>query len=111
MRITIAAICCVGLCFGILSAQDMGKNDGMMKKDGMKKEEMKKGMGEMGALKSISCEDACGFKVQSRDENELISMTKSHMKKHHAMDLTDAKAKEMMKEERNDKKTDNGMKK
>ena len=36
-----------------------------------------------GPLKSISCDDKCGFMMKSRDEKELMSGAMAHMKKHH----------------------------
>ena len=50
-----------------------------------------------GPLKSISCDPGCGFMVQSRDEKEILSVVKNHAKKVHHMELTDKKAREMMK--------------
>jgi predicted small metal-binding protein len=68
-----------------------------MKKKEMKKEqEMKEGA--MSGLKSLSCDPACGFKVVSKDEAEIISMTKEHVKAHHPdMTMSDAQIKEMVK--------------
>jgi predicted small metal-binding protein len=60
-----------------LSAQDM------------KAEPMKAGMKEAGPVKEIVCDPACGFVVRSRDEKELISVAKQHMKTHHKMNPTD----------------------
>ena len=60
-------------------AQDkMGKE---MKKDdkaSMSKSEMK-----MGAMKSFSCDDKCGFMMKSRDEAEVTDAVMKHVKKHH----------------------------
>ena len=50
-----------------------------------------------GPLKSISCDPGCGFSIQSRDEKEVLSVTKNHVKKVHHMDITEKKAREMMK--------------
>ena len=50
-----------------------------------------------GPLKSISCDPTCGFMIQSRDEKEVLSVVKNHAKKVHHMELTDKKAREMMK--------------
>lgn len=66
-----------------------------MKKD--KKMEMTKAEKIMGPLKSISCDPGCGFSIQSRDEKEIFSVVKNHAKKVHHMDLTEKKAKEMIK--------------
>ena len=66
-----------------------------MKKD--EKMEMTKAEKTMGPLKSISCDPGCGFSIQSRDEKEIFSVVKNHVKKVHHMDITEKKAKEMMK--------------
>ena len=72
----------------------------MMKHDGMMKEEMmdKKMMGkdEMGKMKSYMCSEDCGFMVQSPDEEEVMSATKMHGKKHHNLEMTDEMVKEKM---------------
>ena len=68
-------------------AQDAKKGDA-------KKMEKK----EMGTLKEVKCDPACGFCIQSKDEKEIISDVKMHAKTHHHMDLTDAKVKEMIKD-------------
>ena len=61
-------------------AQDkMGKE---MKKDdkaAMSKSEMK-----MGAMKSFSCDESCGYMCKSHDEGELVESAMKHVKKHHA---------------------------
>ena len=46
-----------------------------------------------GPVKQVACDDACGFVVQSRNEKELITVTKQHMKTYHKMNLTDAQVK------------------
>ncbi len=66
-----------------------------MKKD--EKMEMTKAEKTMGPLKSISCDPGCGFSIQSRDEKEVLSVAKNHVKKVHHMDITEKKVKEMMK--------------
>jgi len=66
-----------------------------MKKD--EKMEMTKAEKTMGPLKSISCDPGCGFSVQSRDEKEIFSVVRNHAKKVHHMDITEKKAKEMIK--------------
>ena len=82
-------------------AQDAAKQDA--KKDEMKKVEKKMEMTKdekaMGPLKSVSCETTCGFMCQSHNEKELLSIVKTHAKKMHKMEMTDAKIKEMMKTE------------
>ena len=74
-----------------------------MKKDEMKKEEpkmeMTKGEKAMGPLKSLSCDETCGFMVRSRDEKEVMTAGKSHMKKIHHKEVTDKQMKEMIKTE------------
>jgi predicted small metal-binding protein len=54
---------------------------------------------EMGPVKSISCGDACGFMVKSRNEKELISIAKKHVKEMHHKKLTDNEVKEKIKTE------------
>jgi predicted small metal-binding protein len=44
---------------------------------------------ETGAVKSISCGPECGFMLKSRNEKELISMTKEHVHKMHKKDVSD----------------------
>ena len=68
-------------------AQDANKGE-------VKKMEKK----EMGTLKEVKCDPACGFCIQSKDEKEIISDVKMHAKNHHKMDLTNAKVKEMIKD-------------
>lgn len=65
--------------------------------DAAKKETKKTEMKEMGTLKEVTCEED-GFRVQSRNEKELISIVKQHVKTFHKMKLTDAQVKEKMKE-------------
>lgn len=71
-------------------AQDAKKSE--TKK--MEKKEMK----EAGTLKEVACDPACGFRIQSHDEKEIVSAVKMHAKTHHKMDLTDAQVKEKFKE-------------
>jgi predicted small metal-binding protein len=68
-----------------------------MKSTDMKSADMSKT--EMGPLKSVSCDDACGFMIRSRSEKEVISATKAHFKHIHKKDVTDKQVKEMMKTE------------
>ena len=80
--------------------QEMKKDD--MKKESavdMKKMDKDKSDNEMGPLKSISCNDACGFMVRSRSEKEVMSIMKSHAKKTHKMEMTEKQMKDMMKTE------------
>jgi predicted small metal-binding protein len=51
------------------------------------------------ALKSVSCDPACGFMCRSHDEKELSAIIKAHAKKAHKMDMTDKQVKDMMKTE------------
>ena len=67
----------------------------MMKHDGMMKEE-KMDKDEMGKMKSYMCSEDCGFMVQSPDEEEVMSATKMHGKKHHNLEMTDEMVKEKM---------------
>ena len=66
--------------------------------DAKKGEAKKMEKTEMGTLKEVKCDPACGFFIQSKDEKEIISDVKMHAKNHHKMDLTDAKVKEMIKD-------------
>ena len=67
-----------------------------IKKDDMKMGDMGKEM-SMGPLKSVTCDPACGFMVQSHSEKELISMVKMHAKKVHNKVVSDKDVKAMMK--------------
>jgi predicted small metal-binding protein len=40
-------------------------------------------------LKKASCDPECGFMVQSHDDQEIMSMMKSHAQDKHQMDMTD----------------------
>ena len=80
-----------------------------MKKEDLKKDETMKMKDEgMSPLMSLSCDPACGFRVTSHDESELLSITKIHAKTHHQKDMTDAEVKAMIKPAGRmmDKKTD-----
>ncbi len=96
----------------ITFAQDPATQE--VKKDEMKKDEKKteatKESKAMGPLKSVSCDPTCGFLCQSHNEKELLSIVKTHAKKMHKMDMTDAKIKEMMKTEGEMKKPEGEMK-
>jgi len=72
-------------------AQEMKQE---MRKDETKKEAMHKEMGEM---KVGSCSPECGFMVRSHNESEVMEMLKTHAKKQHNMDLSDADAKAKIK--------------
>ena len=52
------------------------------------------------ALKSVSCDPACGFSVKSHDEKEIVSFVQTHAKMHHNKDVSEADVKKMMKEEK-----------
>ena len=82
-------------------AQDAAKQE--MKKD-EKKMEMTKEEKAMGPLKSLSCDETCGFMVRSRDEKEVMSAMKSHAKRVHKMAMTEKQMKDMMKTEEEMKK-------
>jgi len=45
----------------------------------------------------IACNPECGFKVQSHDEQEVISIAKKHAKDMHNMEATDDKIKSLIK--------------
>ncbi|HTY36987.1 MAG TPA: DUF1059 domain-containing protein [Bacteroidota bacterium] len=84
------------VCFsGVSSTQEMKKGES----------EMRKGAGE---LKSFSCDPACGFKIQSHDEQELTEIVIAHAKKAHNMEMTakDVKAKIKTVREKKEKKID-----
>lgn len=57
------------------------------------KGEKKAMMKQAGPVKQVACDDACGFVVQSRNEKELVAITKQHLKTYHKMHLTDAQIK------------------
>ena len=49
-------------------------------------------------LKQIACDPACGFKVQSHDENEVIKFAMEHAKNNHKdLKVSEADARKMMK--------------
>ena len=78
---------------------EMAKDKMDMSKDKMEKEKMEMTEAEkaMGALKSMSCDEACGFMIRSRDEKEIESVMKAHAKKVHKMAMTEKQMKEMLK--------------
>jgi len=53
------------------------------------KAETKAVVKEAGPVKQVTCDPACGFVVQSRDEKEICTMVKQHAKTHHNMKLSD----------------------
>ena len=60
-------------------AQDKMKDEKKMDdKMAMSKSEEK-----TGPLKSLSCEETCGFMIRSHDEKEIMSVGMAHIKKHH----------------------------
>jgi predicted small metal-binding protein len=65
----------------------------IMAQDMPAKAEKKAMVKQTGPVKQVSCDDACGFVVQSRNEKELIAITKQHVKTYHKMNLTDAQVK------------------
>jgi predicted small metal-binding protein len=66
--------------------------------DSPKKETKKMEMKEKGKIHEVACDDACGFRVQSRNDKELTEIVKAHAQKYHKMEMTDAQVKEKMKE-------------
>lgn len=55
---------------------------------------------EMGAMKSFSCDDKCGYMVKSHDGKEVLAAAVAHVKKHHKeMKMSEKQIKEMVKEE------------
>ena len=51
-------------------------------------------------MKSVSCDPACGFQVRGHDEAELIDIVRTHAKKMHNMDMSEADVRKMMKDEK-----------
>jgi predicted small metal-binding protein len=92
-RITVVILALFLATFVFGSAQDKSETAPA------KKPEMTKSAKEMGPLKSISCDSPCNFCDKSRDEKELVSIAKAHVKHAHKMTLSDAKLKEMIKTE------------
>lgn len=78
----------------LILAQDNQKD---LKKDN--KMELTKGDKEMGPVKSISCGTECGFMVKSRNETEIVHITKKHVREMHHKKLTDKEVKEIIKTE------------
>lgn len=48
-------------------------------------------------MKTVSCDPTCGFRVTSHDEAELVDIVKTHAKKKHAKEMSEADVKGMMK--------------
>jgi predicted small metal-binding protein len=48
-------------------------------------------------MASITCDPSCGFMVRSHDEHEVVDFAKSHVKKAHKMNTSDAELKKMVK--------------
>ncbi len=48
----------------------------------------------MGVLKSVRC--TCGFEVRSTSEEELVRITRMHVKEIHGQDLSDEQAKALI---------------
>ena len=65
----------------------------------VKKTEKKEASKEMAAMTSYTCSDQCGFKIQSRDEQEVIDASIAHMKKHHNVIVSQADMKAKVKVE------------
>jgi hypothetical protein len=74
MRTIIISLCSFILCFGILSAQDMGKNNDMGKKNEVKKEEMK----ENGMNKEMACPHCTKDKKCEMHAKEDMKNMKKH---------------------------------
>lgn len=55
------------------------------------------------ALKSVSCDPACGFSVRSHDESEIVNIVQMHAKKQHNKQMSEMDVKKMMKEETEEK--------
>jgi predicted small metal-binding protein len=79
----------------VFTAPSFGQGAGM--KEGKKMEAKE----EMGAMKSFSCDDKCGYMVKSHDGKEVLSSAAAHVKKHHKeMKMSEKQIKEMIKEEK-----------
>jgi predicted small metal-binding protein len=64
------------------------------------------------ALKSVTCDPACGFAVKSHDDAELVEIVRMHAKRHHNKEMSEADVRKMMKEEQKmDQKMDQKMEK
>jgi predicted small metal-binding protein len=87
LKKTLGAMLVVILALSIMSVASAQEKKTMGKKT--EKTEM--------ALKSVSCDPACGFMVQSHDEKELTSIVIAHAKSAHHKDLTADDVKGMMK--------------
>lgn len=59
----------------------------------MSKKDMK-----MEGLKMASCDPACGFRVVSHDEAEIVDIVKTHAKSKHNHAMTDEEVKKMIKD-------------
>ena len=57
-----------------------------------------KDMMKMEGLKMVSCDPACGFRIVSHDEAEIVDMVKQHMKKHHDKKVADEEVRKMIKD-------------
>ncbi len=55
--------------------------------------------GDKHTLKSVSCDPACGFMIQSHDEKELCAIVIEHAKTHHNKMVTEKDVRGMMKSE------------
>ena len=44
---------------------------------------MSKTEAKAGPLKSISCDETCGFMIRSHDEKEIMAVASAHIKKNH----------------------------
>jgi len=90
----IAAIGVVIALAGILAvpakAQEASKKE-------VPKAQMKAAMTEMGPVKEIACDPACGFVVRSRNEKELVSIAREHLKTVHHMKMSEKEMKEKVK--------------
>jgi len=48
-------------------------------------------------LKELVCDPLCGFKVQSHDENEIVSIGLSHTKNMHQLNMTASEIRSQLK--------------
>jgi predicted small metal-binding protein len=92
-QLAVVIVMCMFVIAGVstAAAQDHGKMG--------KSKETAKTDASMGALKSLSCGSPCDFAISSRDEGEIVSVARDHIKKHHNMSPSDKEIKEMIKPE------------
>ena len=91
--IALFAVAILGMFVVPVFAQEKGEKPPKQEGKEMTKEPMK-----VEGLKMAACDPACGFRVVSHDESEIVSMLKEHARKHHDKNLTDKEAQAMIKD-------------